>query len=160
MMLHAAEGSRAAAARPDVPVGFSRLAVRRRWRDNGAMASQHPRSAVQGDIFDAANHDVLRHALEEAFSYRGDVTLTLADASVVDGYIFDRRAGTTLSESTVRVLLRDSDERRTVRWSEIRSVSFTGKDTAAGKTWENWVKRYAEKRLAGEAASIESDSLD
>jgi hypothetical protein len=124
------------------------------------MASDHPRSAVQGDIFSAADPDVLRHALEEAFSYRGDVTLTLADASVVDGYIFDRKAGATLAESTVRVLLRDSDERRTVRWSEIRSVSFTGKDTAAGKTWESWVKRYAEKRLSGEAASIESESLD
>ena len=146
MLLHAAEGSR--------------LAAGQQCGDNGAMASEHPRSAVQGDIFDAADPDMLRHALEEAFSYRGDVTLTLADASVVDGYIFDRKAGKTLADSTVRVLLRDSEERRTVRWSEIRSVSFTGKDTAAGKTWENWVKRYAEKRLSGEAASIESESLD
>jgi hypothetical protein len=124
------------------------------------MASEQPRSAAQGDIFDAADPQMLRHALEEAFSYRGDVTLTLADGSVVDGFVFDRKAGATLAESTVRVLLRDSDERRTVRWSEIRSVSFTGKDTAAGKTWENWVKRYAEKRLSGEVASIESESLD
>lgn len=124
------------------------------------MATDQHRSAAQGDIFEAASADVLRHALEEAFSYRGDVTLTLADSSVVDGYVFDRRAGATLAESTVRVLLRDSDERRTVRWSEIRSVAFTGKDTAAGKTWESWVKRYAEKRLAGERASLESDSLD
>lgn len=124
------------------------------------MATDQHTSAVQGDIFEAANASVLRHALEEAFSYRGDVTLTLADASVVDGYVFDRRSGATLAESTVRILLRDSDERRTVRWSEIRSVAFTGKDTAAGKTWESWVKRYAEKRLAGESASIESEKLD
>ena len=126
----------------------------------GLMASHPQRPAAQGDIFHSADPDTLRHALEEAFSYRGDVTLTLADASVVDGYVFDRKAGATLAESTVRLLLRDSDERRTVRWSEIRSVSFTGKDTAAGKTWESWVKRYAEKRLSGEAASIESESLD
>jgi hypothetical protein len=146
LLLHAGEGSRLAAAQ--------------RCGDNGAMASEQPRSAAQGDIFDAADPQMLRHALEEAFSYRGDVTLTLADGSVVDGFVFDRKAGATLAESTVRVLLRDSDERRTVRWSEIRSVSFTGKDTAAGKTWENWVKRYAEKRLSGEVASIESESLD
>jgi len=30
----------------------------------------------------------------------------------------------------------------------------------AGKTWENWVRRYAEKRLAGEKACIESEKLD
>ena len=84
-------------------------------------------------------------------------TVILAQLARVPG---SQLSAATLAESTVRVLLRDSDERRTVRWSEIRSVSFTGKDTAAGKTWESWVKRYAEKRLSGEAASIESESLD
>jgi hypothetical protein len=39
-------------------------------------------------------------------------------------------------------------------------LCFTGKDAAAGKTWENWMRRYAEKKLKGEAADIESETLD
>jgi LAS superfamily LD-carboxypeptidase LdcB len=39
-------------------------------------------------------------------------------------------------------------------------LEFTGKDTAAGKTWENWVRRYVEKRLAGEQANIDAEVLD
>ena len=31
---------------------------------------------------------------------------------------------------------------------------------AEGKTFENWVRRYAEKKLAGETASIESEELE
>ena len=39
-------------------------------------------------------------------------------------------------------------------------VMITGKDTASGKTFENWIRKYAQKKLAGETASIESESLD
>ena len=46
-----------------------------------------------------------------------------------------------------------------VRLSEIESVSLSGKDAASGRTWESWIRRYAEKKLAGEAASIESEPL-
>ena len=48
----------------------------------------------------------------------------------------------------------------TLAQSTIASISFTGKDAAAGKTWENWMRRYAEKKLKGEAAGIESEPLD
>ena len=48
----------------------------------------------------------------------------------------------------------------TVTEDRVAAVAFTGKDAAAGKTWENWVRRYAEKRLAGEKACIESEKLD
>ena len=48
-------------------------------------------------------------ALEKAFDYRGDVTLTLKDGRVIHGYIFDRRPGATLSDSAVRVM--PSDDR-------------------------------------------------
>jgi hypothetical protein len=74
--------------------------------------------------------------------------------------VFDRRTGSTLADSVVRVMPTAGGEKRTIPYERIAKLEFTGKDTAAGKTWENWVRRYVEKRLAGENASIESDPLD
>ena len=99
-------------------------------------------------------------AFDAAFDYRGDVTLTLSDGSAVECYVFDRRPGATLAEGSVRVLVASTGERRTIAYDRIARLAFSGKDTAAGKTWENWVRRYVEKRLAGEQASIEAETLD
>lgn len=96
-------------------------------------------------------------ALEAARDYRGDVTLELDDGTSVEGFLYDRSAG---PERKVRLLPKDGAARVSIAESRLRAIAFTGKDAAAGKTWENWVKRYAEKRLAGEAASIESEKLD
>ena len=101
-----------------------------------------------------------KRAFDEAFDYRGDVTLTLAGGEVLEFYVFDRRTGSTLADSVVRVMPTAGGEKRTIAYERIARLEFTGKDTAAGKTWENWVRRYVEKRLAGENASIESDPLD
>ena len=48
----------------------------------------------------------------------------------------------------------------TVQLAEVDSIEFSGKDAASGKTWENWVRRYVERKLAGKSANIESDALD
>lgn len=99
-------------------------------------------------------------ALEKAFDYRGDVTLTLRDARVVTGYLFDRRRGRHLSDSAVRLLPAGSDEKLTIPYADIRHIAFSERDPAAGKSFETWVKKYVEKRIAGERASIESEALD
>lgn len=96
--------------------------------------------------------------LEKAFDFRGDCTLTLTDGRTLAGYIFDRRRGPTAGESTVRLLGEASEERVTVRYTDIAKVDF-GRDTAAGKSFETWIKKYVEKRLKGEKASIESEAL-
>src|SRR5262249_39469815 len=97
-----------------------------------------------------ANDEELRIALEKAFDYRGDVTLTLRDGSNLEGYIFDRTTGATLQQSFVRLIPKDRDEKRAVAYSDIARIAFTGKDTAAGKSFETWVKKYLEKKAAGE----------
>jgi hypothetical protein len=128
-------------------------------------ASATSNAYTEGAVISAADRNELRKALDEAFDYRGDVTITLRSGSVVEGYLFDRRSGTSLETSVVRVMPKSSqslsgEEKITIRYNEIASLSFSGKDTAAGKTWENWVRRYAEKKLKGEAASIEAERLD
>ena len=89
-------------------------------------------------------------ALEKAFDYRGDVTITCKDGSVVEGYIFDRKTGATLGQSWVRLFPKDSPEKRSIAYSEIAGLTFTGKDRAAGASWEAWVKKWNEKKAAGE----------
>lgn len=116
-------------------------------------------SLGQGDVVTAALPDELRRALDEAFEYRGDVTLTLKDGRRVEGYVFDRIPGPSLGESSVRILRSADAAKERISYADIVELLFSGKDTAAGKTWENWLRRYAEKRIRGEAASIENDPI-
>ena len=97
---------------------------------------------LEGRIYESED---LREALEKAFDYRGDVTLTLRDGERVEGYIFDRRP-----DSAIRLIPKGDPTRRTIAWDEISAVAFTGRDTAAGKSWEAWVSKYIAKKAAGE----------
>jgi hypothetical protein len=116
---------------------------------------------LEGWIPPLANDDELRVALEKAFDYRGDVTLTLKDGSKVEGYIFDRTTGLTLQDSKVRLFPKDRDEKIAVPYTSIARIEFTGRDTAAGKSFETWVKKYREKKAAGEKnIRIDPEKLD
>ena len=105
---------------------------------------------LEGWIPELASEEEVRQALEKAFDYRGDVTITRKDGSKVEGYIFDRRSGKTLSDSVVRLYPKDSGEKLAIPYTEIAALAFTGRDTAAGKSFEAWVKKYWEKKAAGE----------
>ena len=125
------------------------------------LAPGFERQQVEGWIPALASSAELMEALEQAFDYRGDVTLTRKDGTKVEGYIFDRRTGKSLGESYIRVLPQDSTAKVSIAYAEIAALAFTGRDTAAGKTWEAWVRKYWEKRAAGEKnIGIEPDALD
>jgi hypothetical protein len=115
---------------------------------------------LQGMIPSVANEEDLRSALEKAFEYRGDVTITRKDGSVIEGYVYDRRAASTLGDSLVRVLPANGAARVSVKYSDIAALAFSGRDTAAGKSWEAWVRKYWEKKAAGESPAIEPEQLD
>jgi hypothetical protein len=116
---------------------------------------------LEGWVPDLASEDDLRHALEEAFDYRGDVTITRKDGTRLEGYIFDRRQGSTLAKSVVRLIPQNSSQKISVPYSEIAAVAFTGRDTAAGKSWEAWVRQYWERKAAGEKGiALEPESLE
>ena len=114
----------------------------------------------QGTVVDlsALPADRLREALNAAFDYRGDVTLTLEDGSRIECFVFDHREAP--GGATLRVIETSTGDKRSVACAGVRRIEFTGKDTAAGKTWENWVRRYVEKHRAGEHAGIESEPLE
>jgi hypothetical protein len=116
---------------------------------------------LEGWVPELAGEEELRQALEKAFDYRGDVTVTRKDGSKVEGYIFDRRTGKTLADSLVRLYPKDSTQKLSIPYSEIAALTFSGRDTAAGKSWEAWVKKYWEKKTAGEKGiGIEAEKLE
>jgi hypothetical protein len=116
---------------------------------------------LEGWIPDVANEEDLRQALEKAFDYRGDITITRKDGTYIEGYLFDRRSGKTLKDSQVRLYPKNSDAKVAISYSEIAALAFTGRDTAAGKSWEAWMKKYAEKKARGDKdLSLYSDPLD
>lgn len=115
---------------------------------------------LQGSIPSLASADELRRALEDAFDYRGDVTITRRDGTSVTGYIYDRKQGQDLSTSLVRILPADGSPRQSIPFADVARLVFSGRDTAAGKSWEAWVRKYWEKRAVGQAAEIEPEKLD
>ena len=125
------------------------------------VAAGREREQLEGWIPSLATPAEINEALEKAFDYRGDVTLTLKDGSGVQGYIFDRRTGPTLSDSVVRVIPTTSRQKLSIAYADIAAIAFTGRDTAAGKTFEAWVKKYWEKKAAGEKnIQIAPEKLD
>ena len=128
--------------------------------DAQEVAAGTVHETIEGWIPNLATDDELRIALEKAFDYRGDVTLTLKDGKKHDGYIYDRIAGPTLSASFVRILLKDSHQRVKAAYSDIAALAFTGRDTAAGKSWEAWTRKYWEKKSSGGTLNLHPESLD
>jgi len=116
---------------------------------------------LEGWIPPMASEDEIRQALEKAFDYRGDVTLTLKSGEKVEGYVYDRKTATSLSQSLIRVLPKDRPGRMNISYADIAALAFTGKDTAAGKSFEAWVKKYNEKKAAGEKnIGLEAEPLE
>jgi len=104
---------------------------------------------LEGWVPELASVEDLRNALEKAFDFRGDVTLTLKSGEKIEAYIFNRYTGATLAESWVQYFAPNAPEKKKISYDQIARLEF-GKDRAAGKHWEDWVKAWNEKKAAGE----------
>ncbi len=113
-----------------------------------APGTEHEK--LEGWVPELAGDEDLRQALEKAFDYRGDVTITLKSGERIEAFVFNRQSGATLSESYVQYFTPAAPEKRKVSYAEIARLEFSGKDRAEGKHWEDWVKKYNEKKAAGE----------
>jgi hypothetical protein len=129
--------------------------------DEMEVAAGREREQLEGWVPALATDAEVCEALEKAFDYRGDITITRKDGSKVEGYLYDRRTGATLAESVVRIMPSDRGSRVNIPYSDIAALAFTGRDTAAGKTFDAWVRKYWEKKAAGEKnIQIEPEKLD
>ncbi len=129
--------------------------------DHLEVVDGRERNEIEGWIPELATEAELRDALEKAFDYRGDVTITRKNGTRVEGYIFDRRNGATLAESVVRLIPQNSSQKVSIPYSDIAALAFSGRDTAAGKSWEAWVRKYWERKAAGEKGiALEPEKLE
>ncbi|MGA2831845.1 MAG: hypothetical protein ABSE55_02135 [Terracidiphilus sp.] len=116
---------------------------------------------LEGWVPTLATDADLRDALEKAVDYRGDVTFTLKSGERIEAFVFNCKSGPTLADSWAQYYTPTAPEKRKVGYAEIASIEFTGKDRAAGKHWEDWVKKYNEKKAAGETnIGLAPDKLD
>lgn len=130
-------------------------------QDEIEVIAGRDKEQLEGWVPELASETEVREALEKAFDYRGDVTITKKDGGQVIGYLFDRRTGSTLEDSYVRIIPTNEKTKVNVAYAQIAALAFTGRDTAAGKTFEAWVKKYWEKKAAGETnIQIAPESLD
>ena len=119
------------------------------------------REQLEGWIPELATETEVRDALEKAFDYRGDITVTLREGGRIEGYLFDRRQGATLADSFVRIIPTNNLAKVNIAYSDVAALAFTGRDTAAGKSFDAWVKKYKEKKAAGEKnIQIEPERLE
>ena len=72
--------------------------------DEIEIAAGREREQLEGWVPELAGEAEVREALEKAFDYRGDITMTRKDGSKVEGYLYDRRTGATLADSFVRIM--------------------------------------------------------
>jgi hypothetical protein len=116
---------------------------------------------LEGSIPALASDDDVRDALEKAFDYRGDITLTLKNGDRIEAYIFNRQTGSTLADSFVQYFTPTATDKRKVSYAEIARLEFSGKDRAAGKHWEAWVEKYNQRKAAGEKnIALEPQALE
>lgn len=108
--------------------------------------------SLEGRIFKPATPAETAEAIELAFDYRGDVTLTLKSGESVTGYLFNRQV--VAGGSYLELFPSDSQDPRRIPYHDIVTIAFTGEDTANGKSWETWVSKKESERRA-EAAKIE-----
>jgi hypothetical protein len=129
--------------------------------DEIEVAAGREREQLEGWVPELASEAEIREALEKAFDYRGDITITRKDGSKIEGYLFDRRSGSSLADSFIRIIPSTEKTKVNVAYADIAAIAFTGRDTAAGKTFEAWVAKYWAKKAAGEKnIQIEPEKLD
>jgi hypothetical protein len=88
--------------------------------------------------------------IDKAFDYRGDVTIDLKDGNHVEGFVSNRYPNGTRSnpEPRIEVMIADRDDKLVLKYGDIQNIRFTGEDTAAGKSWEEWQAKQAAKKAA------------
>lgn len=117
--------------------------------------SSEPEAIEEGSLLEGwepvvGGETSLDHVIERAFDYRGDVTVVRHDGTELAGYLFNRNA--EVGEPFVQMFDRAGDGPITIPYAEIRTIRFTGKDPAAGKSYDAWLRRKTERLPAGAAS--------
>jgi hypothetical protein len=94
----------------------------------------------------------LAYVVERAFDYRGDVTVVRRDGGELVGYLFNRNAD--VQEPFVQIFERDHGDLVTLPYAQIRSIRFTGRDTAAGNSYAAWLRSREAAKVTKPASGV------
>lgn len=111
--------------------------------------------SLEGRLFKPVSAAETAEAVELAFDYRGDVTLSLRSGESVSGYLFNRHVSG--DDSYLELFPVDQPSPQRIAYRSIESIAFTGEDTANGKSWEAWVSKKDSDRRA-EAVQVEAEA--
>jgi hypothetical protein len=117
-------------------------------------APAHQHQSLQGAVFTFHSDQDRREGIDQAFDYRGDVTLTVRGAAI-EGYIFNRDGAA--SPPRIELFVKGEETPRVIPYADIEAIAFTGKDTADGKSWAAWVNKKETERQA-EAERIRAEA--
>ena len=111
-----------------------------------------PEANLEGwtpEVGDAAS---LAEVIERAFDYRGDVTIVRRDGSEVIGYLFNRDAA--VARPFVQVFEQQGGPPLTLPYADIRTIRFTGRDTATGNSYAAWLRSREAAKAARSAPDV------
>ena len=95
----------------------------------------------------------LAEVVDKAFDYRGNITVVRADGSETEGYLFNRNADAAVP--FVQMFDVSGEGPHTIAYRDIRTIRFTGRDTAAGNSYAVWLRA---KEAAKAAERVGKDS--
>lgn len=95
--------------------------------------------SLEGQQFKLADAKQREHVIELAFDYRGDVTLELLSGERLEGYVYHRNS--QAPSPSLKLFPKNEAGTREVGYEDIVSISFSGEDTAFGKSWEDWLNK-------------------
>jgi len=88
----------------------------------------------------------LAEVVDKAFDYRGNVTVVRSDGSETEGYLFNRNPDAPVP--FVQIFDLSGDGPHTIAYRDIRTIRFTGRDTAAGNSYAAWLRAKEAARAA------------
>jgi len=107
------------------------------------QSSQNQEGNLQGLVIRPASDEELSVAVDQAFDYRGDVTIELKSGESIVGYVFGRTNNDTRAD--LELFPTDKPGQMTIQFADIAAIIFSGKDTAFGQSWESWVQKKKEE---------------
>jgi hypothetical protein len=102
-------------------------------------------SAVENGPSQGLSREATPEVLRQAFEYRGHVTLEVAGSDPIEGYVAN------LGEAHLDLWMKADGKARRIPTGEVRRVVFSGRDPAAGGSYETWLRKQAARAEAGVA---------
>jgi hypothetical protein len=112
-------------------------------------------TSLMGSVFTFQSEADRVEGIDKAFDYRGDVTLTLSNGQLIEGFMSNRESKAV--PPRVQFFIKAEEKPHVIPYADITAISFTGKDPADGKSWDAWVSKKEDERKA-EADRIKAES--